>query len=92
MITLDLKNLKEISKVESIQAECFMSLYNFSKLYAPNQLRFGRLLNFYTDLSRLINSRHFDECFWKKITSRVVASDDLKNSLTELNVIQDIQV
>lgn len=83
---LDFKNIQEKAKIESIQAECFMSLYNFSKLYAPNQLRFGRLLNFYTDLSRLITSSSFDECFWRRVAVNKTGSDELKHALSELNV------
>ena len=75
----DLKDIQERTVVESIQEECFNTLYNYTKLNYPNTTRFGRLVLLYTDIRKYTN-KLIDESFFKNILGKNDVSELLIDS------------
>jgi hypothetical protein len=75
-----LKDLQEKQIIESIQEECFNTLFNYNKLNYPNSARFGRLITLYTDIRKYTN-KLIDDSFLKNILGK----NDISDVLLELN-------
>lgn len=69
-------DIQEKAKVESIQEECFNTLFNYNKLNYPNSSRFGRLLILFTEV--------------KNYTSKLVQDSLLKSVLGKNHDISQI--
>ena len=74
----DIKDIQERGKIESVQEECFNTLFNYNKLNYPNTARFGRLLVLYTDL-RKYAAKLTEETFFRSM----IAKNDVSNLLME---------
>ena len=72
--------MHEKSAIESIQDECFNTLFNYNKLNYPNTARFGRLITLYTDI-RKNTCKLIDDSFFKS----VLGKNDMADVLIELN-------
>lgn len=74
--------LEEKLKIDQLQEDSFMSLYNYNKLNYPTLPRYGRLVTLFSEVRKYTNSNLIEEFFWKQIQSKV----DLSNLiLTTIN-------
>ncbi len=80
LFVLDIEELQDKSRVESIQEECFNTLFNYNKLNYPGSSRFGRLLGLYTEV-RSYTSRLAEDSFFKNILDK----SDVGHILKEMN-------
>ena len=83
----DLKSIQEKHKIETVQEECFMSLFRYSKVNYPAYPRFGRILMLYSDLRKFANSKLIEELFMKNVAKQ----SELAQFYNELNKLQQQQ-
>lgn len=63
--------LEDKLKIDQLQEDIFMSLYNYNKLNYPTLPRFGRLVILFSEIRKYTNSKFIDDFFWKQIQSKI---------------------
>lgn len=63
--------LEEKLKIDQLQEDSFMSLYNYNKLNFPTLPRFGKLVILFSEIRKYTNSKFIDDVFWKQIQSKI---------------------
>ena len=74
----DYSDLQDKQRVESVQEECFNTLFNYNKLSYPGSARFGRLLVLFTDVKQFTN-KVIDDSFMKKLLGKNDLTSVLQN-------------
>nr|ASL70602.1 nuclear receptor [Brachionus koreanus] len=59
--------LEEKLKIDQLQEDSFMSLYNYNKLNYPSLPRFGRLITLFSEVRKYTNSKLIEDLFWKQL-------------------------
>nr|ASL70491.1 nuclear receptor [Brachionus rotundiformis] len=73
--------LEERLRVDQLQEDSFMSLYNYNKLNYPAVPRFGRLVMLFSEVRKYTNSKLVEDLFWKHLQSKIDLSALILNTI-----------